>query len=146
MTAILKKALGDGGAFIGDSHGEDNLYRVLSGLADGSFILRGAQSTPSAAVLDSFVTDKAIKLLALSLKMGTTGTAGTATVAVKVDTVSVATASVANTETDGTVGGGTLAAPVSIAAGALVELEVTAIPTGGANLVTTARLGGVSTE
>lgn len=144
-TKILKKALGEAGAFIDDSSGKDNLIDVLTALASLGEKATGAQAAPAVAVLESFLADKTQDMDAsLQFQMGTTGTAGSATANLKVAGVVVATATIASTELDGT----TKAAlgTVSVKAGELVELDVSAIPTAGADLVATGRLKPVSVE
>jgi hypothetical protein len=42
MSVTLKRSLGEGGALIGDSHGDNNLYDVLWGLATAQNVLIAA--------------------------------------------------------------------------------------------------------
>ena len=146
-TAVLKKSLGEAGAFIDESSGRPSrLLEVLTAMVEGlAERLTGAQSTPATAVLSSVLADKALDMDAsIQLNMGTTGTSGAATAELKVAGAIVASATVDNTDADGTTNSGT--GTVSVKAGDLVELEVTAIPGSGADLVATGRLRPVTVE
>ncbi len=147
MTAVLKKSLGEAGAFIDESNGRPSrLHESLEALAEGSMDLTGDQGSPSVATLATFVAGKAMRLQSLALNMGTAGTGGQTDVAVDVDGADVATATVDNADADGSTALADLSTPVDVAAGAVVKLEVTAIPTGGANLVATAMFSGLQVE
>lgn len=147
MTATLKRALGEAGAFIDDSSGRPSrLVEALAALAEGSANLRGQQAVPATAVLDAMVAQLATKLQGLTLLMGTTGTATGAILELHVDGSAVASVTIDNTEDDGTVKSATLTAPIDVPAGSLVELVVAAIPTAGADLAATARLSPLVVE
>lgn len=143
--ATLKRSLGEAGAFIDDSHGENNLLAVLQALAASSGeALTYTQATPTTGVKAAILADSATTLANVYVKVGTTGTAGTTTVAVLVNGVSKATVDVANTEADGVSKGVAIDFPVE--AGDLVELSVTAVATDAADLSATARLKPVTVE
>lgn len=145
MTATLKKSLGEGGAFIGDSHGDDNLHDVLTALAEGPNAVTAYQATVAAAVLTGLVAYTAQKLKSFSIAVATTGTAGSTTVELNVNGVAVAELTIANTEADGTVKH-TVPTDVDVEVGDIVTIEVTAAPTAGAGLVASASLSSVSVE
>lgn len=147
MTAVLKKSLGEAGAWIDESNGRPSrLYENLAALAEGSVNLTGDQASPSVAALTSFVAAKAMRLQSLALNMGTAGSAGQTDVAVDVDGTDVATATVDNADADGSTKLADLSIPVDIDAGSVVKLEVTVIPTGGANLTATAAFSALQVE
>jgi hypothetical protein len=139
--ATLKKFLGDAGAAFDQSNGGfDRLYDVLKALAEsvGAQSVSAQQAVVATATLGGMVVDTATKLKALAIAVGTTGTADSTTVQVHVNGVSKGELSVANTEADGTYK--TLALDLALAIGDLVELVVSAAPTGGADLTATARM------
>lgn len=143
--ATLKRSLGEGGAFIDDSHGDSNLYAVLQAMAASSGeTLSYNQATPTTGVKASILADSPTTLSTLYIKAGTAGTAGASTVAVLVNGVSQGTLSIDNAEADGTYKG--LALDIEIEAGDQVDLSVTAVATGAADLVATARLKPVTVE
>lgn len=143
--ATLKRSLGEGGAFIGDSHGEDNLLAVLTAMANaGGEPLSARQATIATAVIAAMLVDVPSRIGTFAIKVGTTGTAGSTTVVVKVDTVTVATLTIANTETDGTYKA--VEVNTNVDAESLIEIEVTAAPTAGANLTATMRNKPVTVE
>lgn len=147
MTAVLKRSLGEAGAFIDESSGRaSRLYEALAALAEGSMNLTGDQTTPSVAALSQFVATKAMRLQSLALNMGTAGSSGQTDVAVDVDGSDVATVTVDNADADGSTNLADLSTPVDIAAGSVVKLEVTAIPGSGANLTATAMFSALQVE
>lgn len=148
MTATLKKSLGEGGAFVGDSHGEDNLHAVLKALAEGgSQSLNAIQATVAAGIIGALLTDVATKLSSLRIAVGTTGSAGQTDVVVNLDgTAQTGTATVLNTDANGTKDTVTFDPPIDVPAGTLVEIEVTAAPTAGADLTASAHLSNVTVE
>ncbi len=143
--ATLKRSLGEAGAFLDDSNGQDNLIDVLQAMAASSGETIGySQATPTTGIKGALLCDTPTQLANVYMKAGTCGTAGTNTVAVLVNTVSVATLSIGNAEADGTYKG--LAIDLDLEAGDLVELQVTAVGTGVANLSATVRLKPVTVE
>lgn len=143
-VANLKKSLGEGGAFIGDSHGDDRLLDVLTALAEVGETLNAQQSTIATAVLAGMVVDRDTRLSGLSVNVGTTGTATQTDVDVNVNGVQAGQLVVDNTDADGV--SKSVALDVALKAGDLVELEVTAAPTAGADLTATARMAPVKVE
>lgn len=145
MTATLKKSTGEAGAFLDESNARDSrLYDVLKEMAYDGAPLSAYQATIAVAVIAGMVIRHACKLRELKIAVGTTGTAGSTTVAVLVNGVSKGTLTVANTEADGTVTSTDL--DVALAEDDVVTLSVTAAPTGGAALTATAHMGGVTVE
>lgn len=143
--ATLKRSLGEAGAFFDESNGQDNLLAVLQALAASSGETIGySQATPTTGIKGALLCDSPTKLSNVYMKAVVAGTAGTSTVAVLVNSVSVATLSVGNAEADGTYKG--LAIELDLEAGDLVELEVTAVGTGATGLSATVRLKPVDVE
>jgi len=146
MTATLKKDLGKAGAWLGEtSGGYDNalLRDVLLELANGGGgDLSARQATVATATIGGLLVKRACKLTGLRTAVGTTGTAGSTTVQVHKNGVAVtgAEATTANTEADGTKKAVALTTAVALAASDLVELVVSAAPTGGADLTATAEI------
>ena len=143
--ATLKRSLGEGGAFIDDSHGDSNLYAVLQALAASSGeVLSYFQASPTTGVKATILADSPTTLATVYAKAGTAGTAGTSTIDVLVNGVSQGTLSIDNAEADGTSKG--LAYNVELEAGDEVRLSVTAVATGAADLSATVRLKPVTVE
>jgi hypothetical protein len=147
-TAILKRSLGDAGAAIDESHGAPNILRqVLQALAEDGVQHSVYQATIATATLFSMIVDKATILRNFRAAAATTGTANDTDVEVQVNGVAVAATqlTIDNTEANGTKkNSGDLT--TALAAGDLVEIVVTAAPTGGAGLTASMRLGGVTVE
>lgn len=144
--ATLKRSLGEGGAFFDESNGApSNLYAVLAALAASSGeALSYNQATPTTGVKASSLADSPNTVGTLYVKAGTAGTAGASTVAVLINGVSKGSLTIDNAEADGTSKG--LAINLPIEAGDQVDLSVTAVATGVANLVATVRLKPVTVE
>lgn len=143
--ATLKRSLGEGGAFIDDSHGDTNLYGVLQALcASSGEAITYTQAVPTTGVKNSILADSPTTLSTLYIKAGTAGTAGASTVAVLVNGVSKGSLTIDNAEADGTSKG--LAIDLAIEAGDEVAISVTAVATGVANLSATVRLKPVTVE
>lgn len=143
--AILKRSLGEAGAFIDDSNGDTNLHAVLAALcASSGEALAYTQATPTTGVKETILADSPTTLSTLYVKAGTAGTAGASTVAVLVNGVSKGTLTIDNAEADGTAKGLSLNLPIE--AGDEVSISVTAVATGAANLSATARLKPVTVE
>lgn len=147
MSAVLKRSLGEAGAFIDESNGRPSrLYEVLAALAEGSVSAKGFQAVIATAVLDQFIAPTAMRLQAFLTNAGTTGSAGSTVVNVDVDGTDVATLTTLNTDADGITKTADLSTPVDIAAGSVVKLEVTTAPTAGADLTATAMFSGLQVE
>lgn len=143
--ATLKRSLGEGGAFIGDSHGEDNLYAVLAALASNGPSIDVKEATPTTGIKASKVVDTPTKLGTLYTNIGTTGTGGQTDVRVRVNgSLITGTLTTDNAEADGTSKG--LAYDVDLAAGDLVEIDFTAVATGAANVAASLKLQPVTVE
>jgi len=142
--ATLKRSLGDGGAFISDEHGDDNLLAVLTALASMGEPLSIKEASPSTGIKASMVADVSSKIGTLYVNVGTTGTANSTTVQVLVNGSSVGSLSVSNTEADGTKKG--LAVDQNISAGDLIEINFSAVATGAANVAATIRVKPITIE
>ncbi len=144
-TATLKKSLGEGGAFIGDSHGEDQLLAVLTALANASGEpLSFKQAIATTGIKASILADVASKLGNLIIKVGTTGSAGQTDIDVNINGVQVGQLVVTNTEANGI--SKTLKLGDAVAAGDLIEIEFTAVATANADVTATVRLNPVTVE
>jgi hypothetical protein len=145
MTATLKSYMGRGGGGLDDSMGFDNLYDVLKALAEvAGEKLHAYQATIATATIGSMIADKAGTLTSFRIAAATTGTANDTDVQVQVNGVNQQELTIDNTEADGTKKSATLA--VAIAEGDLIELVVTAAPTGGAGLTASASVLPVTVE
>lgn len=150
MTATLKSYLGDAGALSDDSMGLPSgcrLYDVLVALAEGGAqVLTQFLATPAVQVLNAMVVNKATRLKNLRMHVGTTGTAGSTTCRVLKNGVAVtgATLTIANTDDDGSQDSVDL--DVAVAAGDVLSIDLSAIPTAGANVTVTALCSEVTVE
>lgn len=149
MIATLKAWLGSAGSLLDDTAGlvGARLYDILQALAEGSSdTLTGFLATPAVAVMNSIVVDKPTKLRNLRMHVGTTGTADSTTCRVLVNgsAVSGATLTIANTEADGS--SDTVDLNTALAAGDLVQIDLSAIPTGGADATVSCRMNPVTVE
>lgn len=143
--AILKRSLGEAGAFFDDSNGQDNVLKVLQAIAASSGEAIGySEATPSTGVKGALLCDTPTTLANVYVKAGTCGTSGQSDFDVNVNGVQVSQLSIDNAEADGTAKG--LAISLELEAGDLVELEVTAVATGAADLAATVRLKPVTVE
>jgi len=144
---VLKKLLGIAGAGIDESYEDINqLYDVLKALVQGKSPAASAyQATIATATIGAFIVDDdESKLTGLRTSVGTTGTAGSTTVQVHKNGASQGELTTANTEDDGTKK--SLALDISLAAGDLVEIVVSAAPTAGADLVASVQANAVTVE
>jgi hypothetical protein len=91
------------------------------------------------------VVGQAGTLNSLKASVGTTGTADATTVQVLVNGVSKGEVTIDNTDDDGTVATSDELG-VALAVDDVVQLNVSAAPTGGADLVATARISSVAVE
>lgn len=143
----LKESLGEAAAFIDDSHGEPRLLTVLKALASGGNPLDAEQATVATDVIGTKVVSAPAYLTGLRIRVGTTGTAGSTTVQARLNGVGQGSGvTVANTDADGTSVAEVFDPPVELVAGDLVEIEVTAAPTAGADLTASAQIQNVITE
>jgi hypothetical protein len=143
----LKKLLGIAGAGIDESYQDsDTLYDVLKALVEGAAPAVSAyQATVATAIIGGMIVDDdESSLTALRTSVGTTGTAGATTLQVHVNGVSVGELTTDNTDADGIKK--SLALDVALAAGDLVELVVSAAPTGGADLIASVHASAVTVE
>lgn len=142
----LKRDLGKAGAFLGDQSGPyDGLPEVLRALCVGpEGSLNGRQDTIAAGTLAGTLVNGPGKITGLRTSVGTTGTAGDTVVGVNVGGVSKGTLTTANTEADGTKKSAVL--DVDVVAGDLVELVVSTVPTGGADLTASVSFQPVTIE
>lgn len=142
--ATLKRSLGEGGAFIDDSHGEDNLLDVLTALANMGEVISAKEASPTTGIKASLVADSPSRIGNIYAVVGTTGTAGQTDVSVLVDGVSVATLSILYSEDDGTAKGSSV--DYDVEAGALIEIQFSAVATGAADVAATLRMKPVTIE
>ena len=144
-TKTLKQYLGDAGAAIDESHGADRLYDVLKALAEGlSEMVTAYQATIATATIAAMVTDKNTVLDSLRTSVAVCGTATTTTVQIHVNGVSKGELSTAHDDTDGIKKSLVISPAIDIVAGDLIELVVSAAPTGGTGLSATARFRPVT--
>lgn len=145
MTATLKKDLGKAGAWLGEESGgyansllRDVLLEVIQGPKD----LNAHQDTVAVATIAGMIAKRAGKLTGLRTSVGTCGTADSTTVQVHKNGAAVTglELSTAHDAADGLKQAVSLATPVAIAAGDLIELVVSAAPTAGEALDATAEV------
>lgn len=153
MTApVLKKTLGEAGAFFADDHGDSNLYDVLKAICKQGQTLTALQATIATGVLKSYVATQGGVIGDISLQVGTTGTSGATSVVVNKNgtPLTLAPASVDNTAADGTAVSADLSSDPEAAfvAGDVIDIEVTAAPgtSSGANLDVTLHLRPASIQ
>lgn len=147
MGATLKRSLGEAAAFIDDSHGDDRLYKVLKALAESGNPLDAEQAVIATGVIGSKVVSQEEWLTELLIRIGTTGTAGSTTVQANVNGVGqTPDVTIANTDPDGSTATAVFDPPIQLVPGDLVEIEVTAAPTAGADLTAAAKLQSVLVE
>ncbi len=151
MTApVLKKSLGEAGAFFDDSHGDDNLLGVmtaivragvpLSAFASGA-ISTGVKATMIASfdgVIGNFTANVAV-----------TGTSAATTVQVRKNGVALdTTITVDNTDADGTVATEDLSGDdeAAFVVGDIIDINVSAAPGSGTGLGATVSLQQASVQ
>lgn len=147
MTVTIRKDLGQGGAYLGEnSEGSSNvLPDVLRALAQGpAGQLNAYQATIATATLDGIIACAAGKITGLRTSVATCGTAGDTTVQIQKNGTSVGELTTGNAEADGIKK--SLALDVDVVAGDLLQLVVTAAPTGGVGLTVSAKLQPVIVE
>jgi hypothetical protein len=147
MTVSIKRDLGQGQAFLGDRSfsSSDGLPDVLRALAQGPIgQLNAYQATIAAATLNGIVACGAGKIVGLRTSVAVCGSADSTTVQVQKNGTSVGELTTGNAEADGIKK--SLAIDVDIVAGDLIQLVVTAAPTGGTGLTVSAKLQPVIVE
>lgn len=138
----LVQELGETGANTDRSSGKDNLYDVLKAFAQGpANDLDARQDTVATGLIASRILTSEAKITGLKIRVGTTGTATTTTVQVLKNGVSQGALSIANTEADGTLK--SLVLDVDCVADDYIEINVSAAPTGGANLIASVKMAAV---
>lgn len=141
----LKKFLGEGASLLDDSNGAHNLYAVLKELAEGaSEILTAYQANVATGILTSFVVQRDSTLRGLAISLAVCGTAGSTTVQVRVNGVSQGDLTIANTDADPTYK--VLSLDLNVNVGDVIDINVSAAPTGGTGLSATARIRPVIAE
>lgn len=151
MSATLKQLLGNAGAGMDESMGFPpgcRLYDVLAELAQGGVqTLTGRLATPAVEIMNGMILDRDTKLTKLRMAVGTTGTAGSTTCRVLKNGVAItgATLTIANTDADGSKDV-TDDLDVDLEAGDLIEIDLSAIPTAGADVTVTAVMSSVVVE
>lgn len=146
LALKLKKLMGEAGAGLDDSNGGfANLYKVLKQLVTDVAFGRGQdvsayQGTIATGILTAMVAPKAGVLKKFSTFVAVCGSAGATTVRVLKNGVAVAALDLTTDNADPdatakTVDLGTAA--VAVAAGDLLQLSVSAAPTGGTGLSAT---------
>lgn len=141
----LKKFIGEGASLLDDSNGADNLYDVLNELVEGvSDCVTAYQAVVATGIIGSIVVQRASTLRSLSASLAVCGTAGSTTLQVRVNGTSKGSLSWANTDPDPSYK--TLSLDINVAAGDVVDLNVSAAPTGGTGLTATARVRPVIAE
>lgn len=143
MAKTLKKILGEAGALLDDSTGFNNLYDLLVEFAMGAGgNLDAHQDTIATATIGGKIVTRASKLVGLRTSVETCGTADTTTVQVHKNgsAVSGLELSTAHDDADGVKKSVALTTAVTLAAGDLVELVVSAAPTAGSNLDATVEI------
>lgn len=145
MTApTLKKYMGEGGAGLDDSTGQNNLHDVLTAMAAASRNLDAYQATIAVATIGGCVAGADGVLDNLRSLVGTCGTADSTTVQVRVNGISEGELTTAHDAADGTKK--SLDLHTAISAGDLIELVVSAASTAGADLVASAHVSPVVVE
>lgn len=131
MTVLLKRALGEAGAFIDESNGGGpNLYEVLKKLAETSGpSLNVSVGSPVTAVIVTGILSEGLRLTRFAGRLGNTGSSGSTTVVMKVAGVVIATLTWASSEDNGTFKSADFTDD-DLEQGELVEVEVTAVAAG----------------
>lgn len=143
----LKKLMGsEGQAMTDESYGSDNMKDVLQAMAKSAgWLMKSWSATPATGVMDQMLADVAMDCVCeLGLKMGVGGTAGSTTLQLRKNGSAVGSVTVDNADADGTVKWATV--KFSVAKGDLLDLNVSALATGGDDLVASARIVGLERE
>lgn len=135
-TKQLKQLVGDGGAGHDQSHGSDTLRDVVAAMIDGMPpAVTARQATVATGVVNGCVVDRTGRYdVVLEMDVGTTGTADDTVVEAQANGTLIpdVTGTIDNTDADGT-SVRAEAQNVLLTRGDVVQLEVTAAPTAGAN-------------
>ncbi len=145
--AVLKKSLGEAGAFIDESNGRPSrLLEVLTALVNGlAESLSLSEVNPSTGVKEVLVVDQDTSYEAtMRVKVGTTGSSSSTTVELQVNGSVLITLDIDNTDPDGTIKFDT--ALIDLKQDDVVELEVTSVAGAAMNLSVGARLRPVIVE
>ena len=145
--AQLKQYVGDAAAGLDNSHSPRNgsrLYDVLKQLALGKPLLSVMQATIATGVLARIPITAPDTLRELSVRVDVCGSAGATTVQARVNTIVVGTLTVDNAATDPTQV--KLALAVDLKDGDIVDINVSAAPTGGTGLAVALRSSPVDIE
>lgn len=139
MTApVLSSSLGEGGAFIGDSHGNDNLLAILTNIVKAGAPLAVRQATIATAILIRQVAQFDGVIGDIGLHATVCGTAGSTVVKVNKNGTALATfpTAIEHDDADGTSSSTDLSgdAEAAFVAGDIIDIEVTTAPTAGENL------------
>lgn len=146
-NSVLKQRLGDAGAGLDSSFdGQNRLYDNLKSLSELGYSLDVYQTTIATATIASKVVNTACKLTNFRTSVAVCGTADSTVVEVQVNGVEItaATTTIANDDADGVKSSVDL--NVTLAAGDLVEIVVSAAPTAGSGLTASLEFKTVTVE
>jgi hypothetical protein len=138
----LEQNLGETGAYTDRSSGKDNLYDVVTAIANSGPTLDAYQATIATGIIASKILfgDHIIKKL--KIYVGVCGTADTTTVQVLKNSVSQGELSVAHSVADGAASE-LVIADIACVAGDRIEINVSAAPTAGTDLIASVQLAPV---
>jgi hypothetical protein len=148
MTApVLKRSLGEAGAFFDDSHGEDRLLAILTALANQGQVLSTRQAGLASTGIKAATVVPVDSVLGLaSLNMGTAGTGGQTDLTVNIDGVAqTPVTTVLNGDPDGETKTADMA-QIAVPAGSVVDLELTAVAAVNADMTASVAIKPVSVE
>src|SRR4029078_2243847 len=135
-NVTLKKAMKEAQAFSDDSNGRaSSLYDLLASLAGNpSFEIKGVQANIATGIVASGFTTKATRIRKVWARAAVCGSAGATNVQVLVNgTVQAScTLNIDNADTDGVLK--TATPDVAVPAGARIDINISAAPTGGTGL------------
>lgn len=141
----LEQNVGETGAYTDRSSGKDNLYDVVKAIAQGpANDLDARQDTIATGIIASRIIAGDAKILGLRVRVGTCGTANSTTVQVLLNGVSQGEITVAHDATDGTQD--SLALDVDCVEDDYVEINVSAAPTAGADLIASVKMAAVNVQ
>jgi hypothetical protein len=145
--AILKRGLGEGGAFSDTFGGYPgaSLYEVLKAALRTGQMLTVRQATIATGVITKMVATQPMVLRDVGVHVEVAGSAGSTVVEIRKNGVAQNTITVANTASDpSTQLVNNLA--LELAAGDVLDFNVATAPTGGTGLVVTANFAPVDIE
>jgi hypothetical protein len=157
---ILKKYLGEAGAGLDNSHDpgpgvkKSRLLDVLSALCLGKPLINAHLAVIATGILARAVITGPDTLRELSCRIDVCGSAGNTVVQVRVNTVVITSLTIDNAAVDPTqvkislpnVAGGTNTLGFDVKDGDIVDLNVSAAPTGGTGLTATLRSSPIDIE